>query len=564
MKIPKKKLTYILYIKKTENSYKTFKIAKKSGGERVISAPSKELGDIQREIAKLLLRQQKLFYFENNISPNIAHAYTERKSIITNAKVHKNKSFVLNIDLENFFESFHFGRVKGYLEKNKNYLFQKNISTIIAQLTCYNGSLPQGAPSSPIITNLICNNLDMKILKICKKYKLNYTRYADDLTFSTNNKFFYNDLDNFLSNIEITVRQAGFNINHNKTRIQFRESRQVVTGLVVNKKVNVKREFHKNTRAMANSLYRNGSFKINDVEGTINQLEGRFAFINQLCKDFNVERKKTEKDLKLNFRNLNGKEKEYQKFLFYKNFICNEKPCIVTEGPTDITYLKSALKNLYLDFPNLIEKKNGKFEFKITFLKRSKKMKYFFDIDEDGADTLKNIYNYFSDEKEKKFYPNYIKIFQKMRVKPTNPVIFLLDNEISNDKKPLKKLINHMKISSDELSKFKKANQINVKSNLHVITNQLVNNQSECEIEDLFNLKTLNTVLDGKVFERDKAKYDENKNYGKKAFSSYVWKNYEYIDFQDFKPLLNIINNIVKSYVKKVYSFNINLANIYK
>ncbi|MEH7078032.1 reverse transcriptase domain-containing protein, partial [Bacillus velezensis] len=206
MRTPKKKLTYILYIKKIQNSYTTFQIPKKSGGQRIINAPSKDLKDIQRNIVNMLLNQKKKFYYENKIRLNIAHAFTKEKSIITNAKIHKNKRFVLNIDLENFFESFHFGRVQGYFEKNKNYLFPKNIATVLAQLTCYNGSLPQGAPSSPIITNLICNILDMKILKIAKKYKLDYTRYADDLTFSTNNKSFDEKSEEFISQLEMIIK----------------------------------------------------------------------------------------------------------------------------------------------------------------------------------------------------------------------------------------------------------------------------------------------------------------------------------------------------------------------
>ena len=97
---------------------------------------------------------------------------------------------VLNIDLENFFESFHFGRVRGFFIKNNNFLLPIEVATVIAQISCYEGKLPQGAPSSPIISNLICEILDYRLLKIAKKYKLNYTRYADDLTFSTNDKNF--------------------------------------------------------------------------------------------------------------------------------------------------------------------------------------------------------------------------------------------------------------------------------------------------------------------------------------------------------------------------------------
>lgn len=566
LKTPKKKLTYILYIKKIENLYTTFQIPKKSGGQRTINAPSKDLKDIQRNIVNMLLKQQNKFYYENKIRFNIAHAFTKEKSIITNAKIHKNKRFVLNIDLENFFESFHFGRVQGYFEKNKNYLFPKNIATVLAQLTCYKGSLPQGSPSSPIITNLICNILDMKLLKMAKKYKLDYTRYADDLTFSTNNKSFAEKSEEFISQLEIIIKQSGFKINQKKTRLQYKQSRQVVTGLVVNKKVNVPRNFYKNTRAMANSLYKNGSFTINGVEGSLKQLEGRFSFINHINKENNKEQKKINKDLKLSFRFLNGQEKEYQKFLFYKYFFNNEKPCILTEGPTDIIYLKSALKNLYTDYPNLIKKVNDDFIFKIFFLKRTEdskktkvqkklkgkktsKMQYFFGLEKDGADTMKQIYNFYVSDREKKDCPNYSEVFTKMNVTSKNPCIFILDNELNKNNKPLKVLANYMRLKDEKINELCDKNYLNVTSNLYVVTNPLVKGLKECEIEDLFESDVLNTELNGKTFERCEKKYNNTKNYGKKAFSTYVWNNYEDINFENFRPLLDALDQIVTNYI---------------
>ena len=90
------------------------------------------------------------------------------------------------MDLENFFDSIHFGRVKGYFHKNKHFELPDAIAGCLANLVCYNGRLPQGAPSSPVITNLICAIMDRRIAAVAKKYKMTYTRYADDLTFSTN------------------------------------------------------------------------------------------------------------------------------------------------------------------------------------------------------------------------------------------------------------------------------------------------------------------------------------------------------------------------------------------
>ena len=154
----------------------------------------------------------------------------------------------------------------------------------IAQLACYKGKLPQGAPTSPIITNLICQVLDMHLLSLAKRYKLDYTRYADDLTFSTNNKSFLEKWAEFYSELDRKIKKAGFSINERKTRIAYRDSKQVVTGLVVNKKISVDHSYYRKVRAMAHSLYKTGSYEVDGKEGTIKQLEGRFSYIDHIDK----------------------------------------------------------------------------------------------------------------------------------------------------------------------------------------------------------------------------------------------------------------------------------------
>lgn len=549
LRIPKRKLTYILYVRRIENLYTSFTIPKKSGGERTINSPSTDLKEIQKNIDRLLRKQQIIFWEENNIKPNISHAFSKKKSIMTNAKVHKNKRYVFNIDLQDFFDSFHFGRVRGFFEKNKNFLFPQNIATILAQLTCYNGSLPQGAPTSPIITNLICNVLDMKLLKIAKKFKLDYTRYADDLTFSTNNTNFLENFEEFKDRVEAVIKYSGFKINEKKTRLQYKDSRQVVTGLVVNKKVNINRYFYKETRSMANTLYKHGEFKINGEKGTLNQLEGRFAFINQIDR-FNNEIYIKNNTVKPKLCDLNGKEKQYQMFLFYKYFFGNNKPCIITEGKTDIIYIKSALKKLYNLYPTLIKKNlDGTYKFKVSFLRRTKRLRYFFDFPLDGADSMNKLYNFYCNTNNDSF-PFYAKKFKELNVVPKNPVIFILDNELENNSKPISKLIKTTKLESDKqkFAFFKSKYYANISSNLYLSTHQLVKGKKECEIEDLFDDNTLNTIINKKTFERDSKKYNDQNNYGKAAFADYVSKNYKKIDFNNFKPLLDTINEIVSNY----------------
>lgn len=544
--IPHSKLTYILYVAKVDSYYKTFEIPKKSGGMRCIKAPTGDLKEIQGKLADALWEHQKEIQKVNNVRANISHAFEKDKSIITNAKVHRNKRVVVNVDLENFFDAFHFGRVRGFFEKNKFFDFPIEVATVIAQLVCFQGSLPQGAPSSPIITNLICQIFDMRLVKLAKKYKLDYTRYADDITFSTNRRAFAEDWDGFYSDLQKEILNAGFKINEKKTRIQFRDSRQTVTGLVVNKKLSIDRRYYKMVRAMANKLYTDGVFTIDGKEGRIEQLEGRFAFIDQIEKYNNGLNENT----KHNYRLLNGREKQYQQFLFYRYFFANDKPVIVTEGKTDIAYLKSALKNLYKDYPELIEKHdNGTFEFKVSFLRKTKKLAYFLGISQDGADAMKVLYNYFSD-KEKANCSNYLRKIMKISGRaPSKPVIMVFDNELQNGKKPLAGFMKYINASESQCAELRTQLCLRLipDGNLFLLTNPLVDNQTECEIEQLFDEQTRAHVFEGKTLSLSD-NFDNTKHYSKEIFSRFIQENYRGINFSRFKPLLNNINNIVSSY----------------
>lgn len=513
--IPLQKLTYILYVKKPDSYYYSFEIPKKDGEPRQINAPEGDLKQLQKKLADKLWIIQREFIEQNEIHADISHAFEKKKGIITNASVHQNKRYVLNLDLKNFFEHFHFGRVRGFFSKNRNFELPIEIATIIAQLTCYQGKLPQGAPTSPIITNLICNILDMRLVKIAKKYKLDYTRYADDMTFSTNDKKFIDNSEVFIAKIKKEIEKFGFEINEKKTRLVFHDSRQEVTGLVVNEKISVNREYCKKTRAMADALYKQGTFQIDGEDGTINQLEGRFSFINQI----DCYNNKNDKMQKHTFWTLNAREKQYQKFLFFKYFYANSKPLIVTEGKTDVVYLKAALKKYYQEYPALIKKIDGQFEFQVSFLRRTPRLEYFLGIQQDGADTMKNIYNFYSGKNAApKLYTWFL---QNSNVSAKNPVILIFDNEqISN--KPLKKFLGYL--SKKDVLKEKSYSRI--QDNLYLLTNLLIDGKPECEIEDLFDESVRSHIIEGKTFSREKD-YDTGQHYGKAIFSQYIAKHYD-------------------------------------
>lgn len=541
-------LTYLLYIKKIDNCYNTLEIPKKNGDTRTICVPNKNLKKVQKKLYNKLSTYYDEIKTQNNFTSKISHGFEKNRSIVTNAEVHKNKRYVVNLDLLDFFPSINFGRVRSYFIKNNYFEINDDIATILAQLTCYKGTLPQGASTSPLIANMICNIMDIRILKIAKKYRLDYTRYADDLTFSTNNKYFLNDYDKFLEDIKNIIHRSGFELNSKKTRLLFSNSRQEVTGLVVNKKISVPKEYYKNTRAMAHSLYKNGYFLIDDEVGTIEQLEGRFSFINQINL-YNIDNKKK------NMWHLNSKEKQYQKFMIYKTFYANEKPLIITEGKTDVLYIKAVLKKYYKYFPNLITKKdNGNFVFHVNFFKRKQKHSYYLNLVKDGADTIKNIYsNCYIKTKNNKNITT-VHDFKKLRgERETNPVILIFDNEmVSNKDRPLKKFLNEIKVNASQKDKLKENLYINICDNLYLCTYQLNNKEAcEIEIEDLFPADVLEHEINGRKFSKKESTHD-NGFYGKNEFSQYVYSNYESIDFSNFISLLSAINEIIELYPNNI------------
>jgi RNA-directed DNA polymerase len=589
-----KQITGILYGIGIAKCYRTFFIPKKNGQQRQINAPTGSLKYVQRRLNVLLLKRLDEFYLEHNIKNRISHGFFKGKSIKTNAFQHRNKRYVLNIDLKNFFDSIHFGRVQGFFLKNEYFKLPK-VATIIAQLTCYNGKLAQGAPTSPIISNLICQILDYRILKLCKKYRLVYTRYADDLTFSTNNKVFSEVYTLFLDELSNIVNDSGFAINTEKTHFQEFNKRQTVTGLSVNKKINVQNEFYKKTRSMANTLYRTDKFTIDGKEGTINKLEGRFSFINDLVKYNNrleednslasniIEYKKNilrakEKHFKLNnkqvkildwnenLRCLSIREKDYQRFLFYKYFIANNKITLISEGKTDPRYIKAALRHYCSDFPDLVSYNGENFEYNISFLSYSKRMRYFFAIKEDrGGGGLQNLLNFFTENTD---VENLLKYFENIiPSKPSRAVIFLVDNEFGN-KQPLHNVANALKKRvSKPYSIERKLHTdyfFHIGLNTFIITLPISNldtdnkdnselKGTDIEIEDLYNLEEINEQLikpnhGGKIF--NKKDKDDSKYISKEIFSKFMISNYDAscIDYSKFKPLLKLINDLYNNY----------------
>jgi RNA-directed DNA polymerase len=216
---------YLIY--KCKNRFKSYKLPKKRGGFREITAPISEYKIILRLLKDIL---EDVF----QVGP-LAHGFVKNRSIVSNAKKHVGRNFILNVDLQDFFPSINFGRVSAIFRLNP-FNFGKDQADLIAHICCNNRVLPQGAPTSPIISNIICQRLDRKITRLGANRKSQATRYCDDITFSSNNQIFDSD---FILELSMIINSEGFELNPLKTRVLSSKQRQEVTGIIVNKKMNI-------------------------------------------------------------------------------------------------------------------------------------------------------------------------------------------------------------------------------------------------------------------------------------------------------------------------------------
>lgn len=215
------------------NHYREFKIKKRSGGERTITSPYPALLEMQ-------------YWIYNNILKTIpinptAHGFAYKKSIITNSKIHAGQKELLKMDLKDFFPSINISRII-YVFKQLGY--PNSISFYLASICSFNESLPQGAPTSPALSNIISKKLDNRLIKLAKKFNLRYSRYADDLTFSGQRIPV-----KFIEYIKNIITDEGFEINESKTRLYKDRTKRIVTGISVNEKeIKLPREYKRDLK----------------------------------------------------------------------------------------------------------------------------------------------------------------------------------------------------------------------------------------------------------------------------------------------------------------------------
>jgi hypothetical protein len=242
--ISESKFNYYFRKVKGKKNYRELTINKASGKPRTIHAVSPRLKKIQRIALEKL---QKVKRFQPS---NYAHGFVPEKSIITNAICHRKSKRIIKMDLKDFFTSIHFGRVRGMFMAYP-FEFGKDAATIMAQLSCLDdatGILPQGGSLSPYIANMMCRRLDKKLAQVARDHRCHFTRYADDITFSTNDVSQEN-IDDLIKETGKVIESEYFVVNTDKTKVLTPEDRQVVTGIIVNDGININRRYIRNLRA---------------------------------------------------------------------------------------------------------------------------------------------------------------------------------------------------------------------------------------------------------------------------------------------------------------------------
>lgn len=576
-------LAYILYKMPNDAKYTEFTVNKKGGGIRKISAPVAQLKSAQKALNRVL--NEVLAECLGSNRKAVSHGFVPRKSIATNAGMHVGCRHVFNVDIEDFFGAFNFGRVRGFFIHNKKFRMNPAAATVVAQIACHNNCLPQGSPSSPVITNLISISLDAQLVRIAKKYGCSYSRYADDLTFSTNLKDVPSEVATWDgrrwsagAELRSSIHRAGFLLNDAKTRLSSGKGRQTVTGLTVNRFVNIRKSYFRSARSMCHRMYISGecyapatiyppdrpkvwvnrayhwlsarypkaapwlrtfarffsgpirpmarASRRDSVGPKIlvsrRQLEGMIAHI------FYIKKRRLKKD-ELKSSSI---WRIYKEFLLFTRFYDPPKPLIVGEGPTDVGYLRAAIKSNANIFPKLAEIKDGKLKYAVSF----------FNVDTEVADIIG-----LSGGTSKicAFLSGYRKSISKYQhVGKRNPVIFVVDND-SGGGAVYKTLKREFQIDIDLSSG---AGITHVTDNIYLLSTDPVGVDGISCIENYFDPSVLSIEIDGRkfVFNKDP---EVTTQYGKSEFVKKVVTSGKYdVSFSGFIPLLQRMETVIKNY----------------
>ena len=255
-----------------DKHYRNTFIPKHDGSKRKLSVPDTILKKVQRSISDNILSHYTISHY--------ATAYTSGSSVQKNASLHVGKQKILKLDIDGFFDHITYSRVKDIVFCKENY--SEQIRILLTMLCYYKESLPQGAPTSPAITNIIMCDFDEKVGNYCAENNISYTRYCDDMTFS-------GDFDEKLviTFVKDELRKLGLFLKSRKTAVIPNTKRQIVTGIVVNEKIGLTKDYKNKIRQEIYYIKKYGldghlsKIGCQDKQHYLNSLKGRVAFVLQ-------------------------------------------------------------------------------------------------------------------------------------------------------------------------------------------------------------------------------------------------------------------------------------------
>lgn len=551
-------LAYVIRIVPAPARYTKFSIPKRNGSRREIAAPIPQLKLAQRRLADALQNCIAIINQADALPDNIAHGFKRKRNIMSNARIHRGRRYVFNLDLKDFFATINFGRVRGFFVKDKRFALNQHAATVVAQIACHEGALPQGSPCSPVISNLIAHILDIHLVRLAKSAGCSYSRYADDLTFSTNLAEFPSRIARRVPGkphvwepgIELVklITKSGFAINPDKIRMQYRDSRQVVTGLVVNQKVNVRHEYRHAVRAMVHKLFTTGSFEfvhttkvatgaattVTKSKGTVKELHGMLGFIDGV--DLHNQPKLTAAQVGARKKDARPTSKEliYRRFLMFKEFYTAVAPVIVCEGASDNIYLFHAIRALAAKFPQLATIKSDGTKLNIRLFKYSGTSTGRILGITGGAAPLGQFMLAYASE-TKRFTAHGMHF----------PVILLVDNDAVTG--PLYNIIGQIAGKKPTGSE----PFVPVAANVYLTATPIISPAKMSRIEDCFDAKTKAIKLGTKTFNPE-SEFDTNLHYGKMAFAQkIVAEHADAIDFNGFTGLLTNLTAAINHHSAK-------------
>lgn len=263
-----------------ERHYDEYKIRKKAGGDRPIEAPDYLLKDIQRWIyINILCKDTSINDCVHGFIPKSMNKDKVR-GVLTNAAPHAGHDWLINIDLKNFFHTVKLNKVKDYFSSLG---YEDEVVKTLTALCTYKSRLPQGAPTSPMLSNIIASTMDVMMLKYCNKRGIVYTRYADDLTFSANSDVEVPPIEDIYKIVYLN----GFKVNRMKTKVRYKGCRQEVTGLTVTNGVHVSQRFKKEILRELHFCKKFGVYEhykhLNTTKGLYKEwLRGKIMFVRQI------------------------------------------------------------------------------------------------------------------------------------------------------------------------------------------------------------------------------------------------------------------------------------------